>query len=73
VAWATRSTARRHGVGKDTVARIRRARRLQPWRVDRFKLGADPDFEAAVRDAKERPPLERGPLKQRRRAGVSSA
>lgn len=35
--WSTRSMAERHGVGKDTVARIWRARNLKPWQVDRFK------------------------------------
>ncbi|MFH1330894.1 MAG: helix-turn-helix domain-containing protein, partial [Actinomycetota bacterium] len=29
--WTTRTMARRYGVGKDTVARIWRARRLRPW------------------------------------------
>jgi len=42
--------AQRHGVGKDTVARIWKARNLRPWRVDTFKLSADPDFEAKLCD-----------------------
>ena len=50
VAWSTRSMAARHGVGKDTVARIWRARELRPWRVETFKLSADPDFEAELTD-----------------------
>ena len=50
VAWSTRSMAARHGVGKDTVARIWRARGLRPWRVETFKLSADPDFEAKLTD-----------------------
>lgn len=48
--WTTRSMARRHGVGKDTVARIWRARRLRPWLVDTFKLSADPHFEEKLVD-----------------------
>ena len=42
--------AARHGVGKDTVARIWRAGRLRPWQVDTFKLSNDPDFEAKLVD-----------------------
>jgi transposase len=49
-AWSTRSMAQRHGVGKDTVARIWKARNLRPWRVDTFKLSSDPDFEAKLCD-----------------------
>ena len=41
-AWSTRTMGERHGVGKDTVARIWRARKLRPWRVDTFKLSNDP-------------------------------
>jgi hypothetical protein len=44
-AWSTRTMGDRHGVGKDTVARIWRARQLRPWRVDTFKLSNDPRFE----------------------------
>lgn len=40
----------RHGVSKDTVARIWRARKLRPWRVDTFKLSTDPNFEAKLVD-----------------------
>ncbi len=40
----------RHGVGKDTVARIWRARKLRPWRVDTFKLSNDPAFEEKLVD-----------------------
>ena len=47
---ATRSMAARHGVGKDTVARIWRARELRPWRTETFKLSNDPDFEAKLVD-----------------------
>jgi len=48
--WSTRSMGERHRVGKDTVARIWRARKLRPWRVDTFKLSNDPDFEAKLVD-----------------------
>ena len=50
VAWSTRTMAERHGVSKDTVARIWRARNLRPWKVETFKLSADPDFEAKLCD-----------------------
>ena len=48
--WSTRSMAERHGVGKDTVARIWRARNLRPWKVEGFKLSTDPAFEAKLVD-----------------------
>lgn len=48
--WSTRTMAERHGVGKDTVARLWRARNLRPWRVETFKLSKDPDFEAKLVD-----------------------
>jgi transposase len=43
--WSTRSMAEHAGVGKDTVARIWRARQIRPHRVETFKLSNDPDFE----------------------------
>ena len=46
----TRSLAAKHGVSKDTVARIWRARGLRPWRVDTFKLSTDPAFEQKLMD-----------------------
>jgi transposase len=49
-AWSTRSMAERHGVGKDTVARIWKARKLRPWRVETFKLSNDPRFEEKLVD-----------------------
>src|SRR5919108_4637911 len=49
-AWSTRTLGMRHGVGKDTVARIWRARNLRPWRTETFKLSQDPDFEAKLLD-----------------------
>ena len=48
--WTTRSMGKRHGIGKDTVAGIWRARNLRPWRVDTFKLSTDPDFESKLVD-----------------------
>jgi transposase len=48
--WTTRSMAARHGVSKDMVARIWKARDLRPWRVATFKLSNDPDFEAKLVD-----------------------
>ena len=50
VAWSTRTLGDRHGVGKDTVARIWQARNLKPWRVETFKLSNDPNFEAKLVD-----------------------
>ncbi|MGH8950568.1 MAG: IS630 family transposase, partial [Acidimicrobiia bacterium] len=50
VAWSTRTMGERHGVGKDTIARIWRSRGLRPWQVDTFKLSTDPDFEDKVID-----------------------
>ena len=49
-ARSTRSMAQRHGVGKDTVARVWRARDLRPWRTETFKLSQDRDFEAKLVD-----------------------
>jgi transposase len=49
-AWSTRTLAERYVVGKDTVARIWKARNLRPWRVEAFKLSKDPDFEAKLVD-----------------------
>ena len=50
VCWSTRSMAARHGVSKDTVARIWRQSRLRRWRTDIFKVSSDPDFEAKLKD-----------------------
>lgn len=41
VCWSTRTLGDRHGVGKDTVQRIWKARNLRPWRVNTFKLSND--------------------------------
>jgi hypothetical protein len=43
--WSTRSMAEHAGVGKDTVARIWRARQIRPQRVETFNLYNDPAFE----------------------------
>jgi transposase len=48
--WTTRSMAVRHGVSKDMVARIWKARNLKPWQVTTFKLSNDPEFEAKLVD-----------------------
>jgi transposase len=48
--WTTRLMAARFGIGKDTVARIWQNHNLKPWKVDTFKLSADPDFEAKLVD-----------------------
>jgi len=48
--WTTRSMAARHGIGKDSVARIWRDHELKPWKVDPFKLSNDPDFEEKLVD-----------------------
>jgi transposase len=50
VSWSTRTLGARHGVGKDTVQRIWKARNLRPWRADTFKLSTDPDFESKLVD-----------------------
>ena len=50
VSWSTRTLGAKHGVGKDTVQRIWKARQLRPWRVDTFKLSNDKDFEAKLVD-----------------------
>ncbi len=48
--WSTRSMADHAGVGKDTVARIRQARNIRPWRMETFKLSNDPNFETKLVD-----------------------
>ncbi len=50
VCWSTRAMAARHGVGKDSVARIWRRHGLRPWRIDVFKLSNDKNFEEKLRD-----------------------
>jgi hypothetical protein len=48
--WSTRSMARWVGIGKDSVARIWADHNLKPWKVDTFKLSADPRFEEKLVD-----------------------
>jgi Transposase and inactivated derivatives len=48
--WTTRSLAERLGIGKDTVARIWRNHKLQPWKVVTFKVSNDPHFEEKMTD-----------------------
>ena len=48
--WSTRTMADRFGVGKDTVARIWRARNIKPWLIETFKLSTDPHFEERLVD-----------------------
>ncbi len=48
--WTTRLMAARHGIGKDSVARIWRDHRLKPWKIDTFKISTDPNFEAKLVD-----------------------
>ena len=42
--------AGRHGIGKDTVARIWRDHGLKPWKVETFKISNDPRFEEKLVD-----------------------
>jgi transposase len=48
--WSTRLMAERHGIGKDTVARIWKNHNLKPWKVDTFKISTDPEFESKLID-----------------------
>jgi transposase len=48
--WSCRTMGARYGVGKDTVQRIWKARRLRPWLVETFKLSNDPNFESKLVD-----------------------
>jgi transposase len=48
--WTTRLMARRHGIGKDTVARIWADHGLRPWKLDTFKISNDPRFEEKLID-----------------------
>jgi len=48
--WTTRSMAARHGIGKDTVARIWKDHQLKPWKIDTFKISNDPLFEEKLVD-----------------------
>lgn len=48
--WSVRTMARLQGVSHATVHRIWQAYRLQPHRVESFKISTDPEFVAKVRD-----------------------
>lgn len=48
--WSTRSMAAIQRVSDTTVHRIWRAHRLQPHRVEKFKLSTDPQFTEKLRD-----------------------
>jgi transposase len=48
--WTTRLMAARHGIGKDSVARIWRDHNLRPWKVETFKVSNDPRFEEKLVD-----------------------
>jgi transposase len=48
--WSRGSMAAESGLSKSTVGRIWKAFRLQPHRVDTFKLSNDPQFTDKVRD-----------------------
>ena len=48
--WTTRTMADRHGIGKDTVARIWRDHGLRPWKREHFKISNDPHFEEKLVD-----------------------
>ncbi len=48
--WSTRELAKKHGIGKTTVAEIWRAFGLKPWKQDSFKVSPDPDLVEKVRD-----------------------
>jgi transposase len=48
--WSTRAMARATGLSRATVHRVWRAFGLQPHRSELFKLSADPQFVAKVRD-----------------------
>ncbi len=48
--WTTRLMAERHGIGKDSVARIWRDHNLKPEKTDTLKISTDPDFESKLID-----------------------
>jgi len=49
--WTTRTLAKAQGLSHMTVQRIWKQHRLQPHRVESFKLSRDPQFVDKVRDA----------------------
>ncbi len=48
--WSTRDLARKHGIGKTTVAEIWRAFGLKPWKEESFKISPDPELIEKTRD-----------------------
>ena len=48
--WTTRLMAERHGIGKDSVARIWRDHGLRPWKEEGFKVSSDSHFEDKLVD-----------------------
>jgi len=48
--WSTRDLAKKHGIGKTTVAEIWRAFGLKPWKEESFKISPDPDLIEKTRD-----------------------
>lgn len=48
--WSSREMARAHGVSDSMVRKIWRQHRLQPHRVERFKVSKDPRFVEKLRD-----------------------
>ncbi len=48
--WSTRSLAKQHGVGKDTVQRIWKRLDFKPWQVTTFKISNDPDLDEKLTD-----------------------
>jgi transposase len=48
--WSSRGMSQASGLSVSSVQRIWRAFGLQPHRLETFKLSADPDFVAKVRD-----------------------
>jgi transposase len=48
--WSTRAMAAKVGISKDSVAKIWKDLGVKPWQTATFKVSADPDFEAKLRD-----------------------
>jgi transposase len=48
--WSTRSTAEKFGVSPNTVHQIWTERRIQPHRLEHYKLSRDKRFEEKLRD-----------------------
>jgi transposase len=48
--WSTRSMAKQMGVSRTTIHRIWRQHRLQPHRIETFKLSTDPHYVEKIRD-----------------------